>query len=133
MRHLPTRRLVILGSGLAALAGGPALAATEIPYSQSAFDAAQKANDPILVWVHASWCPTCAKQGPILDKIEAEPAYKNLKVFKVDFDSQKDVVRKLGVQMQSTLIAYRGDKEMQRSTGQTSEAAIREVVGQAVG
>ncbi len=127
------RRLIVIASVLAALAGAPAFAATELPYSQTAFEAAQRANEPILVWVHASWCPTCAKQAPILSKIEAEPGQRNLKVFKVDFDSQKDVVRALGVQMQSTLIAYHGTTEAARSTGQTDEAAIRSVVGKTAG
>ena len=127
------RRLFVIASVLAVLGGAPVWAATEAPFSQAAFEAAQKANQPILVWVHASWCPTCAKQGPILQKLEAEPGHKNLKVFKVDFDSQKDVVRSLGVQMQSTLIAYHGTKEQARSTGQTSEAAIRDVLAQTKG
>ena len=127
------RRSIMIVSVLAALWAMPALAATELPYTQPAFEAAQKANEPILVWVHATWCPTCAKQAPILAKLEAEPRYKDLKVFKVDFDSQKDVVRALGVQMQSTLIAYRGAKEEVRSTGQTDEATIRTVVGKTAG
>lgn len=127
------RRTILLATVLLALGGVPAFAATEAPYTQSAFTAAQKAGEPILVWVHASWCPTCAKQKPILAKIEGEPGYKNLKVFMVDFDSQKDVVRSMGVQMQSTLIAFKGGKEEARSTGQTDEQAIRSVVGKTEG
>lgn len=127
------RRSILIASMLVALGGVPALAATEIPYTQQAFQAAQTANEPILVWVHATWCPTCAKQAPILAKLESEPNFKGLKIFKVDFDSQKDVVRALGVQMQSTLIAYHGAKEEARSTGQTDEATIRAVVGKTAG
>lgn len=127
------RRLALAASLFAALVATPALAATEIPYTPAAFQAAQAANEPIVVWVHATWCPTCAKQAPILSKLEAEPAYKALKVFKVDFDSQKDVVRAFGVQMQSTLIAFHGAKEAARSTGQTNEDAIRDVVAKTAG
>lgn len=128
MRHLT----LVLGL-LASLGAAPAFAATETPYEQASFQAAQSANEPILVWVHASWCPTCAAQRPILSKLEADPANDKLKVFMVDFDRQKDVVRALGVQMQSTLIAYRGAKETGRSTGQTGEAAIRAVVAKTEG
>lgn len=127
------RRFAMTASLIAALGAAPAWAATEIPYTAAAFQAAQTANEPIVVWVHATWCPTCAKQAPILSKLEAEPAYKNLKIFKVDFDSQKDVVRGFGVQMQSTLIAFHGAKEEARSTGQTDEAAIRAVVAKSAG
>jgi thioredoxin len=128
------RRTLLLAAALAALLGSvPAFAATELPFTQAAFSAAQKSNEPILVWVHATWCPTCAKQAPILAKLEAEPAHERLKVFKVDFDTQKDVVRAMGVQMQSTLIAFRGPAEQARSTGQTDEAAIRAVVAKTAG
>jgi thioredoxin 1 len=128
------RRTLLLAAALAALLGSaPAFAATELPFTQAAFSAAQKGNEPILVWVHATWCPTCAKQAPILAKLEAEPAYQRLKIFKVDFDTQKDVVRAMGVQMQSTLIAFRGPAEQGRSTGQTDEAAIRAVVAKTEG
>jgi thioredoxin-like negative regulator of GroEL len=121
-------RSILLASIVVGLGGAPAFAAIEAPYTPAAFSAAQAAGEPILVWVHATWCPTCAKQQPILAKLENEPAYKNLKVFVVDFDSQKEVVRSMGVQMQSTLIAFHGDKEAARSTGQTDESAIRAVV-----
>lgn len=127
------RRFVVIASLIAALGGAQAWAGSEIPYTAAAFQAAQTANEPIVVWVHATWCPTCAKQAPILSKLEADPAYKNLKIFKVDFDSQKDVVRGFGVQMQSTLIAFHGMKEQARSTGQTDEAAIRAVVAKTAG
>ena len=127
------RRSFLLASIVLGLGGAPAFAATEAPYTPAAFSAAQAAGEPILVWVHASWCPTCAKQQPILAKLETELASKNLKVFMVDFDSQKDVVRSMGVQMQSTLIAFHGDKEAARSTGQTDESAIRAVVSKTEG
>ncbi len=116
---------------LALFATAPAWA-TEIPYTPSAFQAAQAQDAPILVWVHATWCPTCKAQAPTLAALEAEPAYRDLRVFMVDFDSQKDVVRAMGVQMQSTLIAYHGTKEMARSAGQTDPAVIRAVVAQTV-
>ncbi len=127
------RSILVLATLSAATAVTPAFAATEMPYTQAAFQAAQAENAPILVWVHASWCPTCAKQAPILAKLEQEPAAKNLKVFKVDFDSQKDIVRAMGVQTQSTLIAFHGKTEAARSAGQTDEAAIRAVVAKTAG
>lgn len=126
---LRTLAVACLLTGLA----GPASAATEAAYTAAAFAAAQAEDAPILVWVHASWCPTCAKQAPILAKLEAEPAYRALRVFVVDFDSQKDVVRAMGVQMQSTLIAWHGGHEQARSTGQTDEQAIRALVAKTAG
>ena len=38
--------------------------------------------------------------------------------------SQKDVMRKFKAQLQSTLIVYRGEKEVGRSVGETQEEWI---------
>ncbi len=118
---------------LAALAAGPALAATEAPYTPAAFATAQKEGKPILVHVTAPWCPTCAQQRSILSKLEADPRFRDLQVFDVDFDSQKDVLRAMGVRMQSTLIAFHGAEERARSTGATSEDAIRTLLDKTQG
>lgn len=102
--------------------------ATVQPYRQSAFEAAQKSGEPILVFVEASWCPTCAKERPILQQLYAEPEFAKLRVFDVDFDKSKPLLRKLGVQMQSTLIVYHGDKETGRITGATDPAVIKRLL-----
>src|SRR6185437_14237359 len=80
-----TRR-VFSGAAFAALlvtAGSfsSAFAATPVPFSAEAFKAAQASDKPILVEIHADWCPTCKAQDPILDKLTAEPKFRNLKIF----------------------------------------------------
>ena len=114
-------------------AAGTAQAATEAPYTQAAFAVAQQQGKPILVHITASWCPVCAKQKPVLAKLAAEPAYNDLQIFEVDFDTQKDLLRTMKVQQQSTFIAYHGADERVRSTGATDEAAIRAVLDQSNG
>jgi thioredoxin-like negative regulator of GroEL len=93
-------------------------------YTQAAFTAAQAAGDPIVIAIHAPWCPTCAAQKPILKQIAAEDAGKNLRVFVVDYDTQKDVVRQFGATMQSTLVMFHGKQEMARSVGDTNADSI---------
>lgn len=107
------------------LAALPSMAATQAPFTPVALAAAQTAGAPILIAVHAPWCPVCAKQTPILDRLTAAPEHKNLVILMVDFDSQKDALKTLGVQQQSTLIALHGKTEKDRSTGVTDEAAIK--------
>jgi thioredoxin 1 len=123
-----TRR-VFNGAALAALliAAGPfaaAFAGAPVPFSEEAFKAAQASNSPILVEIHADWCPTCKAQGPILDKLTADPKFRNLKIFRVDFDAMMPVVKQFGAQMQSTLIVFKGAAEQGRSVGDTKEASI---------
>jgi thiol-disulfide isomerase/thioredoxin len=74
--------------------------------------------------IHADWCPTCKAQGPILDKLTADPKFKDLKVFRVDFDTMKPVVKQFGAQMQSTLIVFKGSAEKGRSVGDTKQSSI---------
>jgi thioredoxin 1 len=124
-----SRRSVFFAALFVAAAVGavlvkPAFAIETKPFTADAFAAAQKAGKPIFVDVHASWCPICAKQKPILSDLTADPKFKNLVFFVVDFDSQKDAVRAFGVRMQSTLIAFKGEHETGRSVGDTDRASI---------
>ncbi|UPJ65640.1 thioredoxin family protein [Bradyrhizobium sp. 191] len=107
----------------------PTLAHAAQPYEPKPFQAAQAANKPILVEVTAPWCPTCRQQKPIVQQIAREKP--DLVILNVDFDSAKDVLKQLKVQHQSTLIVYRGAKELARSTGETDPTAIRGMIGKA--
>jgi thioredoxin len=106
----------------------PAFAAETVPFDQARFAQAEHEGRPILVRIWASWCPTCAAQTPILDKLAAEPQFKNLIIFKVDFDAQKSVVREFKATEQSTLIAFKGATETGRSVGDTDEHSIEKLL-----
>jgi len=107
-------------------------AADRIPFDQKAFEAAQAAGKSILIDVSAPWCPTCRAQKPIIEKLSLLPEYKDLTIFDVDFDTQKPVLRDLKVQQQSTLIVFKGSKEMDRSVGSTDPSAISDLLKKAI-
>lgn len=123
-----SRRNILVAGAIFAALGAPAAHAAEQTYSKAAFDAAQRAGKPILVAVHAPWCPVCSAQKPILSALESEPRYAGLLVFTVDFDTQKDALKRFGAQKQSTLIAFNGGKETARSVGDTSAESISALV-----
>jgi thiol-disulfide isomerase/thioredoxin len=129
-RHL-TAAVLAAGVLIAAVPG--ARAAEIVPFSQPAFEAAQKQGKPILVQITASWCPVCAKQKPILSHLLAEPRFKDMVVYNIDFDAQKDLVREMGAQKQSTLIVFTGSSEKGRSTGETDPAAIEGLLARSAG
>ena len=110
----------------------PALAFQPRAFDAKAFEAAQAAGKPILVEVTAPWCPTCKAQKPILSNLAAKEKFKDLVAFEIDFDSQKELLRKFGVTMQSTLISFKGAKEMGRSTGDTNAASIEALLDKSV-
>ncbi|MHC2108303.1 thioredoxin family protein [Methylobacterium sp. CM6246] len=117
---MKSRRAALALACLALAASlSPALAGEAMPFSAASFEAAQKSGKPILIEVSAPWCPICKTQKPILAKLASEPRFKDLQIFDIDFDSQRDLLRRLNVRMQSTLIAYKGETEMGRSVGET--------------
>lgn len=101
-----------------------ALWSAEPPFNEAAFDAAQRAGKPILVTVHADWCPTCRVQDEALQELLAGKKFAGMSVFRIDFDSQKAVLKRFGVRYQSTLIVFKGKNEVARSVAQTSKDAI---------
>jgi len=123
----------LMGLALCALVAAALLVFSVVSHAAELFDdqsfkQAQAAGKTILVDVTASWCPTCRQQRPIVEQIEKEKP--NLVVYEVDFDTAKDTLKRFRVQQQSTLIVFKGSKEVGRSTGDTDPARIRALVRQ---
>lgn len=127
------RRTFLTAAGLLAAASSTrrTWAADAPPFTAQAFADAQAAGRPILVEIHAPWCPTCRAQEPILAGLVAKPAYAGLVLLRVDFDTQKDIVRRFRATSQSTLIAFKGSAETARSVGDTDPARIEKLVASA--
>ncbi len=100
-------------------------AAQKERYTDASFDAAQQKNVSIIIDVTAPWCPTCRAQKPIIEKLASDKKYSDVVILEIDFDSQKDALRRLKVNQQSTLIAFKGKTEKGRSVGDTTEAGLR--------
>ena len=128
-----SRRSILIAAVAAGVAAmTPAIAASPQPFDAKAFDDAMKAGKPILVAIHATWCPTCKAQKPILGELTTDPKFKSLAYFVIDFDSQKELVKRFGARMQSTLIAFKGGKEEGRSVGDTDRDSIAALLNKAL-
>lgn len=115
---------------LTMLAAFPVKAAEPAAFTEPAFQAALGSGKAVLIDIDASWCPTCAAQRPILGKLLSE-SFQQMVEFRVDFDSQKDVVRKFGARSQSTLILFNKGAEVGRSVGDTDPASIEALLRKA--
>ena len=93
-------------------------------FTQANFDALQAAGKPVIVHVHADWCPTCKSQDAILNPLMKSPEFKGVTFLQVNFDDQKDVLKKFNVANQSTIIVFKGGKEVGRSVGDTKATSI---------
>jgi thioredoxin 1 len=96
------------------------------PFDAKAFEQAQAAGKTVLIDVYASWCPVCKKQQPTIARLEKEKP--ELIVYEVNFDNDKNVLKKMGVQAQATLIVFKGAKEVGRSTGDSDPGRIQALV-----
>jgi thioredoxin 1 len=105
----------------------PAKAFEFQPYDAAAVQQAIASGKPVVVHVYATWCSTCHAQASILDSLKGDPAYDGVSFFRVDFDRQKDVVAKLDCP-RSTLIAYKGGKEVARMSWGTSKDSVLDVL-----
>jgi thiol-disulfide isomerase/thioredoxin len=126
-RHL----LGALALSAAASLGTTALA-MDRKFDQKAFEAAQAAGQPILIEVTAPWCPVCKAQAPILSKLKSDARFKSLASFSIDFDSQKELLKRFNVQKQSTLIVFKGRQEAGRSTGDTNAGSIEQLLAKSI-
>lgn len=120
------KRSVILAAALT-LWAAVASAAEPKPFTQQDFDKLAHDGKPVVVDVSATWCPTCKAQKPIVENLSRQPAYKDVAILAVDFDADKAVLKQFKVNMQSTLIAFKGGKEMARSVGDTTPAGIENI------
>lgn len=116
----------------ASLVISTAVLAESAPYTKAAFDTLQKEGKPTLIEIHADWCPTCRAQTPIVSELVKQKKYQAITPLRVDFDAQKDIVKALGANRQSTLIVFKGGKEVARSVGQTTPSAIETLLQKAI-
>ncbi|OOG64408.1 thiol reductase thioredoxin [Rhodanobacter sp. B04] len=121
---------LLLGVFLLALACGAM--ADEVPFNQAKFDQARAAGQPVVVYFHADWCPTCRVQQPIVARLAVEPQLKAVTIFEADFDTETALEKTLKVGQQSTFVVFSHGHEVARSTGQTQEPAIREILQKAL-
>lgn len=96
-----------------------------VPFDREFFSRMQQEGRSIVVDVTAPWCPTCKRQRLIIESLAKDPAFADVIVFKVDFDSNKELLREWYVAHQSTLIAFRGKTERLRLNAQTDLTSIR--------
>jgi len=116
----------------AAICSAPATAAQQLPFERTAFEAAKAEGKPVLVDVKAWWCPVCASQGRTIKTTVASPQYRDLIIFSINYDKQKEEWKRLGVQKQSTLIGYRGGREVGRIAYTTDKVAITSLLASTV-
>lgn len=102
------------------------------PFTQQKLDALNKAGRPVVVAIHADWCTTCRAQANILKDLLDQPKFRGMSILRVDFDKQKPEVAAFGVENQSTLIVFKGGKEIDRESFETNPNRIAALLAKAL-
>ncbi len=125
-------RKLSLCIALLAISTVNAFAAERLAYEPNAFQSALDAGRPILLNVFAPWCSECRAQKPIIAALAKTPEFKNLMIFDVDYDTQKDALRQLKVQKESTLVVFKDRTEVARAVGITRREVIETLMRKAL-
>jgi thiol-disulfide isomerase/thioredoxin len=122
-------RLALVKSVMVAFAvmfaAGTASAVEFRPYTPDSFATAQAGGGPVMVHVHADWCPTCQAQRAVMEELATDPRFDNVVVFIINYDTEKAYMRMHRVSQRSTLIAFRGTEEFGRLYADTTFDSIQ--------
>lgn len=110
------------------LISGMANAITQQDYTDAVFDQLMADGKPVLIDIFAPWCGTCKKQGKVIAKYVAANQSSDLTILKVNYDEQKDIVRKFKAPRQSTLVAYKDGAEVGRLIAETNQKKIAALI-----
>ena len=86
------------------------------------FEEAKKNEKTIVVTAWAKYCGTCKKQKVVLN--QAEKDFENVLFLYYNHPKMKDIAKYLKIDYRSTILVYKGDKEVSRTIGQLDKSVI---------
>jgi thiol-disulfide isomerase/thioredoxin len=123
------RRILPLFVTFLSLAVMPALAAKSFaPYEKAKLEALIQSGAPVIVHVHADWCPTCRRQISLFDELFADPAFSKVEAVRVNYDRDREFLAEHKVTRQATIIAFKGGREVARVVYDTNRDRIRAAI-----
>ena len=104
----------------------------ETTFNKALFDKAQSQGKIVIVSSWIKYCTSCASQMKVLNTAKkngelSDIKFDNIEYFAFDV-TDKDISNFFNVQYQTTLLIFKGNKEVYRSIGETSEKLIYEAL-----
>ena len=90
-----------------------------------------EAEGPVLVDFWAAWCGPCKMIAPILDEM-AEQYGGQLKICKMDVDSNRETPMKYNVRGIPTLIVFKGGDVEAMKVGALSRSQLKDFIDNAI-
>lgn len=101
-------------------------------YQPETFVKLLASSNPVIVHVHADWCSVCRAQMPVMDRVLSGTAYKNVRAVRVNFDREKRFLADYKVVRQSTIIVFKGGKEIARLSYDSDPQRIEQTLARAI-
>ena len=94
-------------------------------FDKELFKKAQTEGKVVIVSSWIKYCYSCASQMKVLNKAKAD--FENIEYFAFDV-TNRDIANSFNVLYQTTLLIFKGDTEVYRSIGETTEDLIYEAL-----
>jgi thioredoxin 1 len=125
----------VVGKSLLAMSflmAAGAARAGEQPFDAARFAQDNAAGRPAIVYFHATWCPVCKIQTPIVERLSKRADMQGVTIFVADYDKEVALKRQMKITQQSTFVVFKGGHEVTRATGQTREQDIQNTFAKAL-
>lgn len=99
-------------------------------YEITRFSELMKRDEPVLVEVYASWCPTCLLQHEAFETLHEEGRAPAIRAIRVDYDRDIEFLKKHRLPGTGMLIIFRNGREISRASGLVTPDKIRTFVDQ---
>ena len=94
----------------------------ETTFTNEIFEKSQLDGKTVVIHSWNKTCSTCARQVKILDK--AKQDFKDVIFLSFEHTKDRDIAKFLSIDYWTTIVVYRGNKEVSRSIGQTNKEKI---------
>ena len=104
----------------------------ETTFKKELFDKAQSDGKIVVISSWIKYCSSCASQMKVLKEAKkkgklSDINFDNIEYFSFDV-TNKEISNLLNIQYQTTLLIFKGDKEVYRSIGETTKDLIYEAL-----
>ena len=101
-------------------------------FDKELFNKAQSEGKVVIVSSWIKYCSSCASQMKVLNTAKNNGELSDIKFNNIEYFSfdvrNKEIANLLDVQYQTTLIIFKGNKEVYRSVGETTKDLIYEAL-----
>ena len=81
----------------------------------------------VLVDIKANWCGPCKVLSPIVDEVSSD-YFGQITVGKLDADTSREIITKLGVRNIPTLILYKDGEIVEKNVGMITKEGIKDLI-----